>query len=409
MKFERLGDICSIRNGYAFKSENFTEDGVPIIRISDINNNHVTPIKAVRIKYEPIFENFKIENGDILIAMSGATTGKYGIFKSDEIAYQNQRVGCFKIKDETKLNKGFLLQAIRILKPLIEKAAYGGGQPNISAKNIEDLKIPVPNISDQLHIANILARAETLIAQRKESIRLLDVFLKSTFLEMFGDPIRNKMSWKELSGAEYCDKLTVGVVIRPASHYVEKGVIALRSLNIKPNRIDLNNLVYFSKEKNENELSKSILREGDVVFVRTGVTGTAAIIPNELDGCNCIDLIITTPKVSLMHPKYLVFFFNSDIGKRIVSSKEVGGIQQHFNIGAIKALKIPVPPFELQTQFAQIVEKTEALKAQYQNSLQELENLYGSLSQRAFKGELGVKEEEMGMAAEGKVEYQRGK
>jgi type I restriction enzyme S subunit len=87
---------------------------------------------------------------------------------------------------------------------------------------------------------------------------------------------------------------------------------------------------------------------------------------------------------------YLTYFFNSDIGKRIVTSKEVGGIQKHFNIGAIKALKIPVPPIELQNRFAQIVEKTDVLKTQYQQSLHELEDLYGSLSQKAFRGELTI-------------------
>ena len=100
-----------------------------------------------------------------------------------------------------------------------------------------------------------------------------------------------------------------------------------------------------------------------------------------------------------------IFFFNSDIGKRIVSAKEVGGIQKHFNIGALRNLSIPVPPIELQTQFARIVEKTDALKTQYQQSLQEMESLYGSLSQRAFKGELMAKDGEMMMAAEAKVNY----
>ena len=258
-------------------------------------------------------------------------------------------------------------------------------------KFLKEVKIPLPEtLTDQIKIAQILTQAEKLIAQRKESIALLDEYLKSTFLEMFGDPVRNEKGWEMLSGNDYLSKLTVGVVIKPASYYVDDGVIALRSLNIRPNRIHLDNLVYFSKPVSENELSKSILREGDVVFVRTGMTGTAAIIPKELDGCNCIDLIITRPKGGVINPQYLVFFFNSHIGKRIVSDNEVGGIQKHFNIGALRKLKIPIPTLPLQTQFAQIVEKTEALKSQYQHSLRELEQLFGSLSQRAFKGELDL-------------------
>lgn len=258
-------------------------------------------------------------------------------------------------------------------------------------KFLKEIKIPITeNVNDQIRIADILTKCETLVTQRKESILMLDELLKSIFLEMFGDPIKNEKGWAFLTGEKYLSKLTVGVVIKPASHYVEKGVIALRSLNIRPNKIDLTNLVYFSKEASENELSKSILNEGDVVFVRTGITGTAAIIPKELDGCNCIDLIITRPKEELINSKYLVFFFNSDIGKRIVTSNEVGGIQKHFNIGALKSLKIPIPPIVLQNEFAAIVEKVESLKTEYQKSLVELENMYGVLSQKAFKGELDV-------------------
>lgn len=260
--------------------------------------------------------------------------------------------------------------------------------------NFRNIELTIPEYKAQLHIANILRKAETLIARRKESIRLLDEFLKSTFLEMFGDPVRNEKGWEVKSGNDYLSKLTVGVVIKPASYYVSEGVIALRSLNIRPNKIQLDNLVYFSKTANENELSKSILREGDVVFVRTGMTGTAAIIPKELDGCNCIDLIVTRPKLSVINPQYLVYFFNSEMGKRIVSAKEVGGIQKHFNIGALRKLEIPVPPIKLQVKFARIVEKTEVLNTYYQESLQEIQHLYGSLSQRAFKGEMNLRHSE---------------
>jgi type I restriction enzyme S subunit len=388
----RLGDVCKLRNGYAFKSENFTNEGVSVIRISNINDNEATTDKALKTNPSSVFEKFAVKKGDILIAMSGATTGKFGRYISDEKAYQNQRVGCFVIIDEGKLSNDYLYLLLNGLKRKIERDAYGGGQPNISSTQIENYIVHLPSLKKQEQIVSVLSKADTLIKLRKNSISLQNEFLKNIFLKMFGDPVTNEKGWSKLNGGEYCEKLTVGVVIRPASYYVEDGVIALRSLNIKPNRIDLNNLVYFSKEANENELSKSILREGDVVFVRTGVTGTAAIIPKELDGCNCIDLIITRPKAGLIHPKYLTFFFNSDFGKKIVSSKEVGGIQKHFNIGAIKELKIPVPPFELQTQFSQLAEKTELLKEYYNNSLAELENLLGSLTQRAFRGDLNIVE-----------------
>jgi type I restriction enzyme S subunit len=342
------------------------------------------------------YKEYNHEFPTLAITCRGATCGTINI--TEPKAYITSNAMALDDISEV-VDQKFLYYALN--KRGFKDVITGAAQPQITREGLNKIVLDIPESKEyQLHIANILTKAESLIAQRKESIRLLDEFLKSTFLEMFGDPVRNEKGWDMLSGNDYLSKLTVGVVIKPASYYVKEGVIALRSLNIRPNRIQLDNLVYFSKSVNENELSKSILREGDVVFVRTGMTGTAAIIPKELDGCNCIDLIITRPKSEVINPQYLVFFFNSDIGKRIVSAKEVGGIQKHFNIGALRKLEIPVPPIELQTQFAQIVSTTEALKTQYKQSLQELENLYGSLSQKAFKGELSLKVEDLLSSAE---------
>jgi len=269
-----------------------------------------------------------------------------------------------------------------------DKLSIGATQKAINNEKFKEIIIPELSFEDQERIAKILDEADALRQKRKQVIGLLDHYLKSVFWEMFGDPVKNEKKWTKKTGEEYCEKLTVGVVIKPASHYVEKGVIALRSLNIRPNKITLNDLVYFSSESHKKLLSKSRLNEGDVVFVRTGATGTAAIIPKSLDGCNCIDLIITRPKKDLMHPIYLCYFFNSDFGKRLVLSKNVGGIQQHFNIGALKKMEIPCPPFLLQEEFAVLVEKVELLKEVMLTQFKELEIQFQALIQKAFKGKL---------------------
>lgn len=409
MKFERLGNICYIRNGFAFKSEHFNDKGVPIIRISDINNRYVSIDKAVKINYESFFDNFKIEKGDILIAMSGATTGKYGVYISEVIAYQNQRVGCFKIKDEKTLNKEYLLQALQLLKPLIEKKAQGGAQPNISTKNIEDFEIPLPSLPTQIHIANILTKAENLIAQRKESIRLLDEYLKSTFIEMFGQS--NKSLHPILKLSEVSTKITDGE--HGTVNRIEKGRLYLMARNITVNNsIDLSEVSFISEEDHQKIFKRCNPEIGDLMMVCVGATiGKAVLVPPGMDDFSMArSVALIKPDRKKITPEYLLWFFNSESGKRQIKNSSNEAAQAGLYTGKLKEIFIPVPPFELQTQFAQIVEKTEALKAQYQLSLQELENLYGSLSQRAFRGQLTPKEyklpndyaqnSELGMAAE---------
>lgn len=296
-----------------------------------------------------------------------------------------------KPKPTAEIDAEFAFQYFRGNMQVLENGFKGAGLKHISKAYLSDIRIPHPeDINDQRRIAYLLSTVERLISERKEHLKQLDELLKSVFLEMFGDPVRNEKEWGRSTSAVYAEMVTVGVVIKPASHYVETGVIALRSLNIKPNRIDLNDLVYFSQKSNDSVLSKSRLKANDILIVRTGKTGTAAVVPPSLEGGNCIDLIIVRPRQEKIHPQYLTCLLNSERGIALVSSLEVGGIQKHFNVGALNKIPFPLPPIELQNEFATIVEKVEGLKSRYQQSLTDLETLYGALSQKAFKGELDL-------------------
>jgi len=386
MKFERLGNICTVRNGYAFKSELFNEDGVPVIRISDINGNYVTSENSIRTPYDKAFEAFKLSKGDILIAMSGATTGKYGIYSSDEIGYQNQRVGCFVIKDKSVLDNNYLLQTLKFLKPKIERKAHGSGQPNISAKAIEDFEILLPPLPDQLHIANILSKAENLIAKRKESIRLLDEFLKSTFLEMFGDLKGEKVP------------LSTACIVNP-----KKSEINSLDKNIDVSFVPM----AFVSEKGDVDLTQTkkledvwtgftYFRENDVVFAKITPcmeNGKGAIMKNLKNGIGfgTTEFHVLRPIEGVSTSEWIYHLtMQHSFRKKAEQNMSGSAGQKRVPSDYFDKVKVVMPPIELQTQFAQIVEKTEALKTQYQQSLQGLEKLYGSLSQKAFRGELGI-------------------
>jgi type I restriction enzyme S subunit len=159
---KKLGEVCKLKNGFAFKSNNYQKNGVPVIRISDISSGIVSSEDAVRVEARDDYENYLVETNDILVAMSGATTGKFGIFKSTEKAYQNQRVGKFKILDEKILNNQFLFYQINSLKKQIEKDSYGGAQPNISSVKIEQMEITLPPLPEQ---QAIVAKIEELFSE----------------------------------------------------------------------------------------------------------------------------------------------------------------------------------------------------------------------------------------------------
>ena len=267
------------------------------------------------------------------------------------------------------------------------KLCTGAIQSAISNSGIERIFVPVPDYNDQIHIANLLSKAENLIAQRKESIRLLDEFLKSTFLEMFGDPVRNEKGWEKVD----CDSLfhmKLGKMLSAKNYTGDSLMPYLRNVNVKWGEIDLSDVKEMDFTKKEIELYS--LKAGDILVCEGGEVGKTAILKNDLDGyCfqNALHRLRVKDKTKI-NAQYFYWVMFLGVKNGMISKHTIAVTIAHFTMEKFKKLKIPVPPIELQTQFAQIVEKTEALKTQYQQSLQELENLYGSLSQKAFRGEL---------------------
>lgn len=148
-------------------------------------------------------------------------------------------------------------------------------------------------------------------------------------------------------------ELTVGFVGTMAQHYTDSGVPFLRSLNIKPFEITNGDLKYISKQFSHS-ISKSILRENDVVIVRTGIPGTCCVVPGEFDGSNCSDVIIARPDMSVVNPHFLAAYINY-WGRKQIQNNKVGAIQQHFNVRSAEEMLIYLPPINIQNQIAAIV------------------------------------------------------
>jgi len=147
--------------------------------------------------------------------------------------------------------------------------------------------------------------------------------------------------------------LTVGFVGTMAKHYENEGVPFLRSLNIKPFKIVDDDMKYISQEFCD-KLSKSALREGDVVIVRTGIPGTCCVIPTEYNGCNCSDVVIVHPNTELVNAHYLAAFINI-WGQRQIHNNKVGAIQQHFNVRSAEEMLIYLPDKAKQEKIADLV------------------------------------------------------
>jgi len=189
-EWSKLSTVTNFVNGYAFKSKDFTENGVGIVKIGDIQNGYISTSLMSRVPKEVVKQlddNFKVSNGDMLIAMSGATTGKLGFNQTDDIFYLNQRVG--KIQ-----SLGVLLEYIYF--PLTTKIsenlskAIGSAIPNISTTQINDIVIGIPPLAEQHRIVakvdELMALCDQLEQQTEQSLTahqtLVEVLLNALFL-----------------------------------------------------------------------------------------------------------------------------------------------------------------------------------------------------------------------------------
>ncbi len=369
-------------------------EGVFSIGAEHLNGNggfDFTSKKYVPLEFYNSLKKGKVDKDDILIVKDGATTGKISHVDENfpfEKAAVNEHVFNLKI-DKTIANPKFVFQYLKSISGNREilKDFRGSTVGGISRGFVEFVHLPIFSLEHQTHIANILTQAETLIAQRKQSIALLDEYVKSSFLEMFGDPVRNE---KEFTKGKIGDIVT-DVKYGTSSPGQEEGQYPyLRMNNITTDGYwDFSKLKYIDVIEDEKE--KYIVRKGDLLFNRTNskeLVGKTAVF-NEQSEMIIAGYLIRVRLKESINPWYLWGYLNSLHGKQTLFGmcKTIVGMA-NINAQELQKIKILIPPISLQNQFAQIVQKTEALKAQYKTSLKELENLYGALSQKAFKGEI---------------------
>ena len=189
-KYMKLGEVCDFQNGFAFKSNLFADKGIGVVRISDIQNGEVSKEKMTYVNPKSIKEDlssFIVRPNDILIAMSGGTTGKLGINKTNETFFQNQRVGLFREHKEV-LNHTFLYYFLCTKSEESLKIAAGAAQPNLSTIQIKQFQIPVPPLPDQQRIVSYLdaefAKIEALKANAEKQLQAAKDLFQAALKEL---------------------------------------------------------------------------------------------------------------------------------------------------------------------------------------------------------------------------------
>lgn len=276
----------------------------------------------------------------------------------------------------------------------------------LNPKDFLRLHVFLPALPEQRKIAAILTALHDVSQKTEAVIESLQALMKAMMQELLthGVPGRHvcfkrtevgeiPREWEVSTLGELCSRIVVGIVVKPTSYYVPSGVPALRSKNVREGRVDLDDLVYISKESNEH-LSKSQIRSGDVLTVRTGEPGTSCIVPPELDGANCIDIILSTPGSRLL-PHFMALCLNGAAGRAFIQIGKGGLAQQHFNVGAMKQMPIAVPPIAEQREIATALSSLDERLNQERAVSTRLAHLKSALMSVLLTGELRVISDEV--------------
>ncbi len=299
--------------------------------------------------------------------------------------------GCKGLVPRNGIDTKYLYYYLTSIVPLLNDLGTGATFKELSGEKLKAVSIPIAPLSEQHRIAAILDESFDRIATAKSNAEknlqnardLFESYLQSIFAAK-GE------GWIDRQLSSLCREITVGHVGSMKNEYQECGVPFLRSQNIRPFEVSMDN-VMFIDDKFHRALKKSQLRPGDLAIVRTGYPGTAAVIPSELPDSNCSDLVIVRPGNGV-NPHFLAAFFNSAFGKNLVLGKLVGAAQKHFNIGAAKEVMLHVPPMGTQQSIVEMVDslrdETRRLESLYTQKLAALEDLKKSLLYQAFSGAL---------------------
>ena len=294
-----------------------------------------------------------------------------------------------KPKPEAEIDAGYAFQYFKGNMQVLESGFKGAGLKHISKAYLSDIPIPYPEeIDDQRRIAYLLGKVKGLIAQRKQHLQQLDDLLKSMFREMFGDPVRNEKGWDKPALKAF-GKISTGNTPprNDPTNYNDDFIEWIKTDNITGEAVFVTASAEHLSEtgaKRARTVSSGALLVACIAGSVESI-GRAALSDRTVAFNQQINAIQPDADVN---PLYLYGLFK--LSRAYIQSHATKGMKKILTKGDFEQILMIKPPFDLQSQFAVLVEKIEGIKSRFQQSLADLEALYGALSQQVFKGELDL-------------------
>ncbi|CAH6856756.1 putative Type I site-specific deoxyribonuclease [Vibrio chagasii] len=298
------------------------------------------------------------------------------------------------LPDPTRLDRRYLahyLRSNRFVSWISDQVA-GAKMPRVSMKVFWDHEIPLPPLDEQKRIAAILDKADAIRQKRKQAIALTDEFLRSVFLDMFGDPVTNPKGWEVKNLSDFYVDPKNGTKCGPfgsalkKEEFVETGIPVWNMDNISLKGVFFDSpKLWITPEKYE-EISSYSVEQGDVIISRAGTVGKMGVVRSVHERSLISTNLIRVRFSEQLLPEYFVALMTNCRGR--VGRLKTGpdGSFTHMNTGILDKLEFPYPPLPLQQKFVQILDDVNAYLEKQEDK--KIETLFASLSQQAFSGQL---------------------
>ena len=376
-EYKKLGDVCEILNGYAFKSQEYVDHGIRVIRITNVQKGHVIDDdpKFYPLTSESSLSNYMLVEDDLLMSLTG-NVGRVGLLGKEFLpAALNQRVACLRIRSAS-IDKKFLfhiLNSDKFEKDCIFNAS-GIAQKNMSTRWLGEYVIPVPPLEEQSRIVAELDLLTGIIDKQNAQLKELDSLAQSIFYDMFGDPIENPKRWEVKKLGDVSTSVSYGTS-SPSSTVGKYKYLRMNNITYE-GFLDLTDLKYIDMD--DAEFEKYSVREGDVLFNRTNsmdLIGKTTYIHN-MEPMIIAGYIIRVRLVDSVLPVYVSKFMNMPAMKKKLKGMAKGAVNQaNINSKELKSIDIPLPPLALQQSFAEKIQSIEKQKETIRASIADTQKL----------------------------------
>lgn len=380
-KWAKCSEVIDVRDG-THDTPKYVASGYPLITSKNLKLGSIDFSEVSYISEKDhceISKRSKVDNGDILLAMIG-TIGNPVVVNTDK-EFSIKNVALFKFA-ESQIDKDYfkhLLDSPIAIRQL-DFETRGGTQKFVSLKVLRNLDIPLPPLEEQKRIAAILNKADAIRRKRKEAIALTEELLRSTFLDMFGDPVTNPKGWKEGRVIDYCSCVVPGRD-KPKSFSGEIPWVTTADLNNLGTTYK-SRLSYGLTEEEILEVRAKKIPPKSVLLTCVGDLGVTSIAGNEM----IINQQLHAFQCNQINNFFLMY--SLPFQKIFMYRRATQTTVPYMNKSACNSIPVICPPLALQNKFGDICEEVYQSRQKFIDAGANTEKLFNSLLQKAFRGEL---------------------